>query len=93
MFAIVEASGRQYELIPGRYIDIDMTAEEEGTTHVFENVLDAGRRKTRRPLVSLIVKGARVDRQSNLQIGSKCCTRSHSVDDQIQQNYRLSHEA
>jgi len=39
MFAIVESSGRQYELIPGRYIDIDMTAEEEGTVHVFENVL------------------------------------------------------
>jgi large subunit ribosomal protein L21 len=39
MFAIVESSGRQYELIPGRYIDIDMTAEEEGTTHIFENVL------------------------------------------------------
>jgi large subunit ribosomal protein L21 len=39
MFAIVEASGRQFELIPGRYIDIDMTTEEEGSTHVFENVL------------------------------------------------------
>jgi large subunit ribosomal protein L21 len=39
MFAIVESSGRQYELIPGRFIDIDMTAEEEGTTHIFENVL------------------------------------------------------
>jgi large subunit ribosomal protein L21 len=39
MFAIVEASGRQFELVPGRFIDIDMTAEEEGTTHVFENVL------------------------------------------------------
>ena len=39
MFAIVEASGRQYELVPGRYIDIDMTAAEEGKAHVFENVL------------------------------------------------------
>ncbi|MBU6451271.1 MAG: 50S ribosomal protein L21 [Cyanobacteria bacterium REEB67] len=39
MFAIVEASGRQYELVPGRFIDIDMTAEEEGATHVFEQVL------------------------------------------------------
>jgi large subunit ribosomal protein L21 len=39
MFAIVESSGRQHELVPGRYIDIDMTAEDEGTTHVFENVL------------------------------------------------------
>ncbi|MBK9202490.1 MAG: 50S ribosomal protein L21 [Candidatus Obscuribacter sp.] len=39
MFAIVEASGRQYELEPGRFIDIDMTGEEEGTVHVFDRVL------------------------------------------------------
>ena len=39
MFAIVEASGRQFELVPGRFVDIAMTGEEEGTTHVFENVL------------------------------------------------------
>jgi len=39
MFAIVEACGRQYELHAGRYIDIDMSGEEEGTTHVFDRVL------------------------------------------------------
>ncbi len=39
MFAIVEACGRQYELHAGRYIDIDMSGEEEGTTHVFDRVV------------------------------------------------------
>jgi large subunit ribosomal protein L21 len=39
MFAIVEACGRQYELHAGRYIDIDMSGEEEGTVKVFDHVL------------------------------------------------------
>ena len=39
MFAIVEACGRQYELKPGRYIDIDMTGAEEGATQEFDRVL------------------------------------------------------
>jgi large subunit ribosomal protein L21 len=39
MFAIVEASGRQFELKPGRYVDIDVTGEDEGATHVFDRVL------------------------------------------------------
>jgi large subunit ribosomal protein L21 len=59
MFAIVEASGRQYELVPGRYIDIDMTGQEEGTTHTFEHVLmlvDGTKATVGQPYV----KGARV---------------------------------
>ncbi len=39
MFAIVEASGRQFKVEPGRFIDIDMTGAEEGATHTFEKVL------------------------------------------------------
>jgi len=39
MFAIVEACGRQYELHAGRYIDIDMSGEEEGTTKIFDHVV------------------------------------------------------
>jgi len=59
MFAIVESSGRQYELVPGRFIDIDMTTEEEGDAHVFENVLmlvDGTKATVGQPYV----KGARV---------------------------------
>lgn len=39
MFAIVEASGRQFELRPGRFVDIDMTGEEEGAVKVFDRVI------------------------------------------------------
>ncbi|MBS1990152.1 MAG: 50S ribosomal protein L21 [Cyanobacteria bacterium SZAS LIN-3] len=39
MFAIVESSGRQFELVPGRFIDIDMTGEDEGAVHKFDRVL------------------------------------------------------
>ena len=39
MFAIVEACGRQYELRPGRFVDIDMTGEEEGAVKVFDKVI------------------------------------------------------
>ncbi|HMY55217.1 MAG TPA: 50S ribosomal protein L21 [Candidatus Obscuribacter sp.] len=59
MFAIVEACGRQYELQPGRFIDIDMTGEEEGATHVFDRVLmivDGDKSTVGQPYV----KGAKV---------------------------------
>lgn len=39
MFAIVEACGRQYKLEPGRFIDIDLTSGEEGSSHVFDKVM------------------------------------------------------
>jgi len=39
MFAIVESSGRQFELVPGRFVDIDMTGEDEGAVHTFDKVL------------------------------------------------------
>ena len=59
MFAIVEACGRQYELQPGRFIDIDMTGEEEGAIHVFDRVLmivDGDKSTVGQPYV----KGAKV---------------------------------
>jgi large subunit ribosomal protein L21 len=39
MYAIVEASGRQFELEVGRFIDIDLIASEPGETFVFDRVL------------------------------------------------------
>ncbi|MBI4533335.1 MAG: 50S ribosomal protein L21 [Candidatus Melainabacteria bacterium] len=39
MYAIVEASGRQYQLEAGRFVDIDLVSEPVGQTLVFEQVL------------------------------------------------------
>ncbi len=39
MYAIVEASGRQYQLEAGRFVDIDLVPVEPGQEFVFENVL------------------------------------------------------
>lgn len=58
MFAIVESSGRQYKVEPGKFIDIDMTGEEEGTAHNFDKVLmivDGDKSKVGQPYV----KGAK----------------------------------
>src|SRR5262249_42055203 len=39
MYAIVEASGRQYQLEAGRFVDIDLVGAEPGDAYVFERVL------------------------------------------------------
>ncbi len=39
MFAIVEASGRQYQLEAGKFVDIDLIPHAEGDQFVFERVL------------------------------------------------------
>ncbi len=39
MFAIVEASGRQFQLEAGRFVDVDLTDGKEGDQYVFANVL------------------------------------------------------
>lgn len=39
MFAIVEASGRQFQLEAGRFVDVDLTDGKEGDQFVFERVL------------------------------------------------------
>lgn len=39
MYAIVEASGRQYQLEAGRFVDIDLVQSEPGQPFVFERVL------------------------------------------------------
>lgn len=39
MFAIVEASGRQYQLEAGKFVDIDATDAEVGAELVFDRVL------------------------------------------------------
>ena len=39
MYAIVEASGRQYQLQAGRFVDIDLVPLEPGAEFVFERVL------------------------------------------------------
>lgn len=39
MYAIVEASGRQYQLEAGRFVDIDLVPAEPGQEFVFERVL------------------------------------------------------
>jgi large subunit ribosomal protein L21 len=39
MFAIVESSGRQYQLEAGKFVDIDSSAVEEGKEFVFDRVL------------------------------------------------------
>jgi large subunit ribosomal protein L21 len=39
MFAIVEASGRQYRLEAGKFVDIDLIPNAEGDEFVFERVL------------------------------------------------------
>lgn len=39
MYAIVEASGRQYQLEAGRFVDIDLVPVEPGHEFVFERVL------------------------------------------------------
>jgi large subunit ribosomal protein L21 len=39
MFAIVESSGRQYQLEAGKFVDIDSTAINPGDEYVFERVL------------------------------------------------------
>lgn len=69
MFAIVEACGRQYELHAGRYIDIDMSGEEEGSVHVFDRVLmlvDGAGSTIGAPYIPR----CKSDRQSYFQIGS-----------------------
>jgi large subunit ribosomal protein L21 len=39
MFAIVEASGRQYQLEAGKFVDIDVADAEAGQEFVFDRVL------------------------------------------------------
>jgi|SRR5271154_1245524 len=39
MFAIVESSGRQYQLEAGRFVDIDSTSANPGDEFVFDRVL------------------------------------------------------
>src|SRR4029450_9165184 len=39
MYAIVEASGRQYQLEAGRFVDIDLVGGQPGDAYVFEQVL------------------------------------------------------
>lgn len=39
MYAIVESSGRQYQLETGRFVDIDLIPVEPGQEFVFQNVL------------------------------------------------------
>ena len=39
MFAIVEASGRQYQLEAGKFVDIDAADAEAGAEFVFDRVL------------------------------------------------------
>jgi large subunit ribosomal protein L21 len=39
MFAIVEASGRQYQLEAGKFVDIDAVTAEAGQEFVFDRVL------------------------------------------------------
>lgn len=39
MYAIVESSGRQYQLEAGRFVDIDLIAVEPSQEYVFEKVL------------------------------------------------------
>lgn len=39
MFAIVEASGRQYQLAAGKFVDIDAINAEKGDQYVFDRVL------------------------------------------------------
>ncbi len=39
MYAIVEASGRQYQIEAGRFVDIDLVAYEPGQEFVFDRVL------------------------------------------------------
>ena len=39
MYAIVEASGRQYQLEAGRFVDIDLVPEAVGQPFVFEQIL------------------------------------------------------
>jgi len=39
MFAIVEACGRQYQLEAGRFVDLDLTDAEEGSSFLFEKVI------------------------------------------------------
>jgi large subunit ribosomal protein L21 len=39
MFAIVEASGRQYQLEAGRFVDVDLLEGSNGDSFVFDKVL------------------------------------------------------
>ena len=39
MYAVVEAGGRQYQLIAGRYVDVDMVAGEPKSTFTFDQVV------------------------------------------------------
>ncbi len=39
MYAVVEAGGRQVELTPGSYVEIDMVAAESDQEYVFDKVL------------------------------------------------------
>ena len=39
MFAIVEACGRQYQIEAGRFVDLDLTDAEEGSSFSFDKVL------------------------------------------------------
>jgi len=38
-FAIVETSGRQYQVEAGKFIDLDLLSTEKGGTVTFENIL------------------------------------------------------
>lgn len=54
MYAVVEAGGRQYQLISGRYIDVEMVAGEPQTDFVFDRVLmivDGDKSMVGKPLV------------------------------------------
>ncbi len=39
MRAVVECSGRQYQLTPGKFVDVDLTIIQPGQEYVFEQVL------------------------------------------------------
>src|SRR5687767_10197863 len=39
MYAIVESSGRQYQVEAGRFIDIDLVGYEPGQAFVFDRIL------------------------------------------------------
>lgn len=59
MYAIVESSGRQYQLEAGRFVDIDLVETEPGKEFVFDRVLmivDGDKSKVGSP----VLNGAKV---------------------------------
>src|SRR5262249_9631406 len=60
MYAIVEASGRQYQLEAGRFVDIDLVGCEPGDAYVFERVLMIVNGKDSQ-LGSPLLEGAKVN--------------------------------